>query len=217
MNVVAPTPLTRPLAVALLAGTALLGVGAVLHPMLAGDAAARLRTIAGTPYWRTLHLVMLAGSALVVAGVWVRATLERAPVAPTLLAALAVISIGLTVNALDTAYMSGAGWHLAALYAAGRTDVVPLFEVTSPIGLMAARFGNAIVALGAVMLALVEGHDATSPRWMAPLAWLAAAGGFVGVLFFEESSRATFGAVALLSAWQVATGLRAWRGVVSDG
>ena len=46
--------LVRLLAITLLLGTALLGGGAVLHPMLTGDAAAQLRTIADTPYWRTL-------------------------------------------------------------------------------------------------------------------------------------------------------------------
>jgi len=204
------SPLARPLALALLAGTALLGVGAVLHPVLAGDAAAQLRLIAGTTLWRPLHLAMLAGSALVVAGVWVRVTFGRdAAVSPALVAALAVVSIGLTVNALNIAYMAGSGWHLATMYAAGRAELAALFEVTHPIGLMAARFGNALVALGALMLGVVERHDAASPRWMAPLAWLAAAGGFVGVLFFDESSRAALGAVALLSAWQVATAVRA--------
>jgi hypothetical protein len=70
-------PLARPLALALLAGTALLGVGAALHPVLAGDAAAQLRIIADTRYWRPLHLAMLAGAGLVIAGVWARALLGR--------------------------------------------------------------------------------------------------------------------------------------------
>ena len=64
--------LIRLLAILLVAGAALLGAGAALHPMLTGDAAAQLRTIATTPYWRALHLAMLAGSGFIIAGVWVR-------------------------------------------------------------------------------------------------------------------------------------------------
>jgi hypothetical protein len=204
--------LARPLALALLAGTALLGVGAVLHPVLTGDAATDLRLIADTTYWRPLHLVMLAGSGLVIAGVWARTQLGRegAGAAP-LLAALAMIAIGEAVNALNIAFMAGSGWHMATMFRAGEADMRPLFDATHPIGLMAARFGNFVVALGALLLGWAERHDAASPRWAAPLAWLAAAGGLVGVLFFPESSPAALGAVALLSAWQVGTAVRALR------
>src|ERR671933_2673932 len=140
--------LTRLLGVALLVGTALVGAGAAVHPMLAGDAAAQLRTIAETPHWRGIHLMMLAGTGLVIAGIWVRLLLDRpaAPAAPAL-AALAVIALGLAVNALNIAFMTGAGWHMATLFQRGDAAVAPVFEVTHPIGLMAARFGNFIVAL----------------------------------------------------------------------
>jgi hypothetical protein len=217
------TQLARPLAVALLAvallvGTALLGVGAVLHPVLAGDGAAQLRIIADTRLWRPLHLLMLAGSGLVIVGIWVRVLLGRAGAPPPMLAALAVIAIGLTLNALNTAFMAGSGWHMAVMFRAGRTDMSAVFDATHPIGLMIARFGNFLVALGALVLGWAERQDAASPPWLATLAWIAALGGFVGVLFFDEASRAMLGAVALLSAWQVATALRALRGpVVATG
>lgn len=203
--------LVRTLAVLLLAGTALHGVAAAFHPMLAGDADAQLRLIADTTYWRVLHLVMLAGSALIVAGVWVRLLVDRSAMPASVLAALAIVSLGLCVNALNTAYMTGAGWHMAALYQAGRTDMAPLFEATHPIGLMAARFGNCLVALGALALGFAEWQETSQPRWLAWLAWAAAAGGFVGVLFFDESSRIALAGVALLSGWQVAVALRALR------
>lgn len=212
------TPLVRPLAIALLVGTALLGAGAVLHPMLAGDAATQLRLIADTTYWRPLHLLMLAGSGLVVAGVWVRVLLDRgvAPLGP-LVAALATIALGLSVNALNIAFMAGSGWHMAAMFGAGDAAMAPLFDATHPIGLMAARFGNFIVALGALLLGWVEWHDRATPRWVAALAWAAAAGGLVGAILFDESSRAALGAVALLSGWQVVTALRALGGAPAHG
>jgi hypothetical protein len=198
------------LAVVLLLGTALLGVGAVLHPMLAGDAAAQLRIIAATPYWRGLHLAMLAGSGMVIAGIWVRLVAERgAPMA--VVAALAIVAIGIAINALDVAFMAGSGTHMAEEFAQGHAEIESIFDVTHPIGLMAARFGNFIVALGALALGWVEWRDATRPRWLAWLAWIAAAGGFVGVLFFNEASRLVLAAVALLSGWEVATALLSLR------
>lgn len=215
----AASPLVRPLAILLLVGTLVLAAAAPFHPMLAThDAAADLRTIADTSYWRPLHLVMLAASGLVIVGIWVRA-LAGGPVrdgsaassaAPTLVV-LAVIALGLTVNALDTAYMAGSGWRMAALYRAGHPEMTALFETTWPIGRMAARFGNFLVAVGALLLGWLEWHDASSPRWLAWLAWLAAAGGLAGALFFVEESMAALGAVALLSGWQLAVAVRALR------
>jgi len=206
------SPLTMVLAVALLAGTALHGIGALLHPMLAGDGATQLRTIADMAHWRTLHLAMLAGSGLIVAGVWVRLVDDRAFVRPPLVAALALVSTGVAINALNIAYMSGAGWHMAAQFAAGDASMVPLFDATHPIGLMAARFGNFIIALGALVLGWAEWHDAEPRKLDALLAWITSLGGSVGAVFFHESSRIALAAIALLSAWQVVTALRAIRG-----
>jgi uncharacterized membrane protein YhaH (DUF805 family) len=207
--------LARTLAIALLAGAVLLGVGAVMHPVLAGDAAAQLRVIGSTPYWRTLHLGMLAGSALVAAGVWVRIVDRPGPavvrdtVSSAAIAALALVTLGVCLNALNIAYMAGAGTHMAALFQQGRTEMSAVFEATHPIGLMAARFGNLVVAFGALALGWAEWQDATRPRWLAALAWIAGVGGLFGVIFFDEASPFTLAAVALLSGWEVGTGVRA--------
>jgi hypothetical protein len=168
--------------------------------------------IADTPYWRTMHLSMLAGSALIIAGIWVRLVTDSRPaVNVLLLAALALISLGIAVNALNIGFMAGAGWHMAAEFAAGRTEMAPVFEGTHPIGLIAARFGNLIVSLGALGLGWAEWQDATRPRWLAWLAWGAGIGGIVGVIFFNEASRIAVAAVALLMAWELATAFRALR------
>jgi hypothetical protein len=198
----------RPLAIALLCGTALLGIGAAFHPMLVGDGAAQLRTIAATSYWRALHLGMLAGSGLLMAGLWVRLVTDPAPPG-VLVAVLVTISVGLALNALNIAFMAGSGTDMAALFASGRAEMSSVFEATHPIGLMSARFGNFAIALGAIGLGWVEWHEATRPRWLAWLAWLAAAGGLVGVIFFDEASRFALAAVALLSGWELATAVRA--------
>lgn len=205
------SPLTLVLAVLLLVGTALHGVGALLHPMLAGGGATQLRTIADMAHWRELHLAMLAGSGLIVAGVWVRLVDDRAFVRAPLVAALTVISVGVTINALNIAFMAGAGWYMATQFAAGDASMAPLFDATHPIGLMAARLGNFIIALGAFVLGWGEWHDAEPRRLDAVLAWVAAAGGLVGAVFFAESSRIALAAVALLSGWQVVTAVRSVR------
>jgi len=217
------TAFGRALAIALLLGMILLGYGAAVHPMLAGGPETQLRTIADTTHWRTMHLLMLAGSGLLIAGIWVRLVTDRPMVVAQsvsatatafngpLVAALALIALGLAINALNIGFMAGAGTHMAAEFAAGRTEVAPLFDATHPIGLVAARFGNFIVALGALALGWVESQDPTRPRWLAWLAWAAAAGGFFGVIFFNEASRIALAAVALLFGWELATAVRALR------
>ena len=201
--------LPRTLAVVLIAGTILLGIGAAVHPVLAGDASAQLRLIAETTHWRTTHLLMLAGSALVVAGVWVRLLIGGSGFAAASVPALTMISLGVTINALNIAYMAGAGWHMAEMFQSGRAEMVAIFEATHPIGLVAARFGNLLVALGALAMGYVESRE-RAPRVMSWLAWGAGLGGLVGVVFFDESSRMALAAVALLSGWQVAIAVRAF-------
>lgn len=206
------TQLVRMLAAALLVGTSLVGAGAAMHPMLSGDAAEQLRVIAATSHWRVLHLVMLAGSGLVIAGIWVRLLVGRPESRNAVVAALVLVALGIAINALNIAYMAGAGWHMAELFRAGDTAVATVYDVTHPIGLMSARFGNFLVAIGALTLGWAEWHDADAPRLLAALAWVAGAGGIIGVLFFPEASRLALAAVALLSGWQVVTGFRGLTG-----
>jgi hypothetical protein len=207
--------LNRPLAIALLLGTVLLGAGAALHPILPHDPADQLRIIAATWYFRPVHLAMLCGSGLLIAGVWTRALMRGAttgaPLVP-LFAALALISLGLCFNAIDIAFMGGAGTQMAAQFASGRADVSAMFEALHMVGLMTARFGNFLVALGALLLGWVEVHDQLSPRWVAWLAWIAGVGGLIGVLFFPEASLVILTAVTLLSGWEVVTAVRGFGG-----
>lgn len=159
--------LTWVLAILLLLGTAFLGTGSAVHPVLTGDAASDLPLMASTAHWRMMHLLMLTGSGLVIAGIWVRVldgqsnepSADRTRAVVPLAAALAVLALGETLNALNIAYMAGAGTHLAAVYAAGRAEAGPLFDATHSIGLMFARFGNFLIALGALMLGFLERAD----------------------------------------------------------
>jgi hypothetical protein len=131
-----------------------------------------------------------------------------------LLAALALVSLGLCFNAIDIAFMGGAGARMAALFVAGRTELSAMFDALHMVGLMTARFGNFLVALGALLLGWVEAHDPASPRWVAWLAWIAGAGGLIGVLFFPEASLVILTAVTLLSGWEVVTGIRGFAGAL---
>ena len=205
-------PLSRPLSIALLLGAALLGVGALFHPILPPEPADQLRLIAATSYFRPVHLAMLAGSGLLIAGVWTRAMVGQAAsgsVPVPLLAALALICLGLCFNAIDIAFMGGAGTQMAQLFVAGRTELSATFDALHMVGLMTARFGNFLIALGALLLGWIEARDPTRPRWMAWLAWIAGIGGLIGVLFFREASLMILSAVTLLSGWEVATAFRA--------
>ena len=65
-------------------------------------------------------------------------------------------------------------------------------------------------ALGALLLGAVE-WATPRRRWSAILAWVAAAGGLVGVLAFDETSRGILGAVALICGWSALTGIQALR------
>ena len=203
--------LSRPLAIALLAGTLLLGVGAALHPMLPADVPGQLKLIAATWYFRPVHLAMLAGSALLIAGVWARGLIAESRRDASLVMALALICLGLCFNAIDIAFMGNAGWHMATQYQAGDVSVAPLFEAMHRFGLTTARFGNCLVALGALVLGFVERADAASPRWLAWLAWIAAVGGLCGVLV-PESSLLVLTAVTLIPLWCVGTAVWALRG-----
>src|SRR5881628_724171 len=120
--------MSRPLAIALLIGTALLGAGAALHPMLPADVPSQLAMIADTSYFRPVHLAMLCGSGLIIAGVWTRLLLGRTGATGPMIGALVLISAGICFNAIDIAFMGNAGWHLATLFRSGQTGVAPLFE-----------------------------------------------------------------------------------------
>ena len=202
-------PLLRPLSVALLIGTALLGVGAALHPILPHDPAAQLRLIAETWYFRPIHLAMLAGSALIILGIWTRALIG--PSTPPLLAALALVSLGFCFNAIDIAFMASAGTQLARLAQAGHAETGMLFDALHRVGLMTARFGNLLVALGAIVLSWVERPQSPTSPWPSRLAWIAGAVGLFCVISFQEASLAILAAVTLLAGWQVATAVRGLR------
>jgi hypothetical protein len=205
--------LTRALALALLIGTLMLAGGAAMHPILSGSGSMELGMIGGMPIWRTMHLVMLGGTGLIVAGIWVRLVGAPANAATNaaVVAALTIITVGIALDSLNTTFMAGPAWRMAHEFTAGDTTITRQFEIMHPVGLMAARFGNYLIALGALILGTAEWMSAGRPRWLAALAWIAAAGGLVGVIFFDEARPEMLGAVSLLCGWQVGAAIVALR------
>jgi hypothetical protein len=200
--------LTRTLAVVLLAGTVMLGLGAVAHPMLPADPVAQLGVMAATPYWRAIHVLMIAGSGLIIGGMWVRVYIDRSGLVAWLVVALAIVAVGLAFNAWNVEFMAHDGTADAARFAAGDMSVVPEFVSRHTGALGAARLGNVLVVLGCLVLGLVEWRDPDRPVWIAGLAWLASVGGMVGVIAFDAGSRGALAAVALMSVWAAATAVR---------
>jgi hypothetical protein len=198
------TALTRPLALALLLGTLLLAGGAAMHPILGGDGSMELDMIGGMRIWRTMHLFMLGGTGLIVVGIWVRfvGAPANSPTNGAVIAALSVITVGIALDSLNTTFMAGPAWRMAAAFT-GDASIAKQFETMHYVGLMSARFGNYLVALGALLLGAAEWMTAGRPRWLAVLAWIAAAGGLVGVICFDEASPEMLAAVSLLCGWQV--------------
>ena len=160
-----------------------------------------------------MHLWMLAGTGLIVLGIWVRLVGMPAgtPTNSVVIAALTMITVGIAFDAINTTFMAGPAWRMAHAFAAGDTAIARQFEIMHPVGLMAARFGNYLIALGALVLGAAEWMTAGRPRWLAVLAWVAAAGGLAGVIFFDEAQPEMLGAVSLLCGWQVGAAIIALR------
>jgi hypothetical protein len=193
------------LAVVLLAGTGLLGIGAILHPMLPGQVPGQLDVIARTPHWRAIHLVMIVGSVLVVAGMWSRVLVARLPMRRVLTVIMLLIAAGVTLNALNIAFMAEIGTGDAARYVGGDASAAAVFAQRHDASLSFARTGNLLVALGCVGLGVVEGSDPMRPRWVALLALVAGIGGMIGVIAFDPASRGGVAAVGLFTVWAAAS------------
>ncbi len=198
------------LAALLLAGTALLGVGAALHPMLPPALSGQLDVIAHTADWRGLHVLMLAGSALVMVGLWGQlgiGSTRRALLAPI----FGTIVIGLALNASNIAFMAQMGTADAARYVQGHTAAAGGFAQGHAASLLQARIGNGLTAIACLALAAVTWGDVRAPRVLSVLAALAGLGGLVGVIAFDPASRGAVTAVALFCVWAALAAIRVLR------
>ena len=208
--------LRRPLAAILVLGALLLLGGAFVHPILAGDAAAKLAMIAATPHWRAIHLTMLTGTGLVLAGLWALLDPDPSRYAARL-PALILLALGQAINAINVLFMTGAGAEMARLASIGTAGIEVIFQATHPFGLMASRFGNFLVALSGLWLGAIYHADQREPRWLGPLAGVAGAVGLAAVVFCRESTLYILLPIGLLSLWEIGAGLAVLRARPAGG
>jgi hypothetical protein len=203
---------SRLLALLLLIGSLLLLCCAALHPVLPLDAAGDLAMIAGMPHWRFVHLGLLYATGLCIAGVWSRWLSATPDERPGLAVAFAVLGIGLALNGVNIAYMTGAGTRFAALQASG-TDVRVVYEALHLSAIMAGRLGGFLVAIAAGLIAWCTWRSSGEPRWLPIIAGTASVAGLAGNLFAPPGHPLMLTSVGVLAVWQVGTGVRGVRAV----
>jgi hypothetical protein len=202
----------RLLALLLLIGTAAVFLAGAVHPLLRGSAEEQLHLIASTQHWRLIHLSMLTGTACIIVGL--QGQLARHAASPSgdfIRVAIPVLTLGLTLNAINMLYMTGAGHAMALLNDGGAPGIETLYAATHPFALMASRFGNLLVAMAALLIGWGTWRDGPDPSWLSGLAWLAGVVGLGGVVIGPESSPTILLGVALLSFWQGAVAMRVLR------
>jgi hypothetical protein len=196
----------RYLAILLVAGGFLLCIAAAFHPTLPSDAPGQMQVMAATPHWRMIHLAFLAGSGLTIAGLPLRVDIDASGRLTLLRVTLAIIAVGIALNAVNVAFMAGPGAAMAMQSRGPDPAAAEAFAGRHTSSLLAAEIGNLMVAGGCAMLGWIEWRDPPRPRWMAVLAWFAAVGGVLGVALFDPASRGAVAAVALFVVWSFATG-----------
>jgi hypothetical protein len=198
----------RWLATVLLVGTALLGAGAALHPMLPGTLPGQLAVIAQTTHWRAIHLVMLVGSLLVIVGIWGQLPTDEGTARRMRAVIFLAVVIGLALNASNIAFMAQTGTTDALRYVQGDGTAAAGFAQGHDASLRRAEVGNGLVALACLALAAASWGDQRQPRLMSALAALAGVGGSVGVVAFDPASRGAVTAVALFCVWAAIAAIR---------
>jgi hypothetical protein len=204
-------PLQRVLAALLLLGTLAVFLAGAVHPLLLGTAEEQLKLIADTHHWRLIHLSMLAGTAGVLVGIRGQLFRHQGVAAEHLRIAVPVLTLGLTLNALNMLFMTGAGHTMALLYEGGAAGMPTLYAATHPFALMCSRLGNCLVGIAALLIGWGTWSGGPDPRWVSGLAWLAGAVGLVAAVVGPETSPTILLGVALLSFWQGVVAVRALR------
>lgn len=205
---------SRPRLVAffLVAGSLLIGVPALFHPILSGDSAAQLTAIGATRGWPIIHLAIAFGYVLVVAGLAGLSGLDAVRRERSVVRIGATLSIfGYAVSLVGVLFMLGAAHAMAGAYEqrAGETgmDVALLYDLLHPFALAALRTGAFAVSVGIGALGWAVNAGRSWPRW---LGWLGLAAGFTGAVvavFLSAHSPAIVTGIGLAVVWQLIVGL----------
>lgn len=169
-------PLVRPLAWLSLAGSLLLLACTAVHPMLPLTGPGDLALIAATPWWRAIHLGLLHATGLCLVGIWARWCAAEGAERAGLGVAFAIAGVGMALNGVNIAYMTGAGTYFAEQARAG-ADVAVVYEATHRAAVMCGRLAGFVVALAAGIIAAVTARRAGSRAgWSGWRGWPAAPG-----------------------------------------
>ena len=194
----------RLLATLLLVGSLLLLGGVALHPVLPLTAAGDLSLIQATPHWRALHVVLLYATGMIIAGVWGRWLVAEGEERAGLAVGFAVLGLGQVLNAVNIAYMNGAGTLLAQMAHAGE-EVTGVYQATHLFAVSCGRLAGFLVAVAAGVIALATRQNRDEPRWLVWLAGTASGAGLLGNLFAPPGHPLMLTAIGVMAVWQLAT------------
>ncbi|HEY7029380.1 MAG TPA: hypothetical protein VH438_17325 [Gemmatimonadales bacterium] len=206
-----PSPLLRPLAVLLFAGSLLLVGASSVHPVLHGTASDQLAMISGTGHWRAIHLLLSLGTGLFIAGLGARALATPDSLRVEYGIVLIVLGLGELLNGVNIAFMTAAGTELAALERQTPGSTTLLYQGIHPATLMAARLGSFLVAIAALLLTRLGGHDPAEPRLERGITLVAGVVGLAAVLLLPETNIATPIGIGIMALWGIVASVRLLR------
>jgi hypothetical protein len=195
----------------LLAGSLLVSVAGLMHPMLEGDGAQQLATVAATAGWRAIHWALLFGFPLMYAGlIGVALRHGDTPGSAPARAGIMLAGFAFAIWALNVLFMVGAGWHLAHAFttsdkALTATHAVFLYDMLHPAGLAAERLATFTLGLVAYVFGWAILNGQVYPRWLGWAAFAVAVTNAAVAVGFDEFSPNLYYGQALFVAWLVAT------------
>lgn len=195
----------------LLAGSLLVGVAGLMHPILKGDGATQLATIAATAGWRAIHWAVLFGLPLMYAGViGVALRHTDTPGSAPARAGVLLAAFAFSVWALNVLFMVGAGWQLAHAFttsdkALTATHAVFMYDMLHPAGLAAERVATFALGLVAYVFGWAILNGQVYPRWLGWAAFAVAVANGAVALVCSEVSPTLYYTQALFVVWLFAT------------
>ncbi len=200
----------RALAFLLLVGTALLLGAGAMHPILPLTGAGDLTLIGGMAHWHAVHLALLYATGLCIAGIWARWLTANALERPALAAAFVLFGLGMTLNGVNIAFMTGAGTHFAAMFGQG-IQVSEIYQALHLFAVTTGRLGGFLISLAAGIIALATRSGGQDPAWLIGVAGVAAVAGVLGNLFAPAGHPLMLTVIGVLGVWQLVTAVRILR------
>jgi hypothetical protein len=200
----------KALATLLLLGTVLLLGAGAMHPVLPLTGSGDLTLIGGMTHWRTVHLALLYATGLCVAGIWARWLTGNALERPSLAAAFVLFGLGMTLNGVNIAFMTGAGTYFATMFGQG-IQVAEIYQALHLFAVTTGRLGGFLISLAAGIIALSTRSGGQDPRWLISVAGVAAVAGLLGNLFAPAGHPLMLTVIGVMGVWQAVTALRILR------